>query len=230
MNKHIANNKPVQLLKAALLLGVLTLYVSPVVLAQADDRFTELTEAYADALVNIPEGDALEQRLEDLLELAQQFRRDNQSPESIYLEARLTAGYATTQSVLRMPGLARKAKNEMELALETDPDLLDGAVTAYLGYLYMAVPGWPLSFGSEKKGTQLLEEAMSLGESDLGVNYFYAYKYLPTESWTDMLEQLEKARSLADENTNMPRLKALLLREIESTHKTATRRLAEESE
>lgn len=70
-------------------------------------------------------------------------------------------------------GLAKKAKVSFEKSLELDNDALDGVATFSLGTLYHKVPGWPLSFGSDKQAKKLLIKAIERHPASIDSNYFY---------------------------------------------------------
>ncbi|ABG41353.1 hypothetical protein Patl_2843 [Paraglaciecola sp. T6c] len=70
-------------------------------------------------------------------------------------------------------GLAKKAKLSFEKSLELDNDALDGVATFSLGTLYHKVPGWPLSFGSDKQAKKLLIKAIERHPASIDSNFFY---------------------------------------------------------
>ena len=67
-----------------------------------------------------------------------------------------------------------KAKNLLEFAIQTEPVALDGAAYVTLGTLYYLTPGWPISFGDQKKAEKLLEKALAINPHGIESNYFYA--------------------------------------------------------
>ena len=215
------------LFQPGVLMCILTVYLMHDATAQSDSDFASLTEAYADAMVNIADPAARGARLGSLRDEAKQLLAREETAEHYYLLARITGGYTTTQTnVLRMPGLLRDVRNGIEKALEMNPTLLEGVPTAYLGYLYVVAPGWPVSFGNKKKGIALLDEAMTMGAQNLAVNYFYAHRYGPGKDWQSMREQLLKARSMAEPESTQPMLQALLLQSIDDDLARAERQLA----
>lgn len=70
-------------------------------------------------------------------------------------------------------GLAKKAKVSFEKSLRLDNDALDGVATFSLGTLYHKVPGWPLSFGNDKKAKKLLLSAVERHPKSIDSNFFY---------------------------------------------------------
>lgn len=71
-------------------------------------------------------------------------------------------------------GLAKEAKISLEKSITIDKQALDGAATTTLGALYHKLPGWPLSFGSDKKAEKLLLSAVVAHPESIDANFFYA--------------------------------------------------------
>lgn len=69
--------------------------------------------------------------------------------------------------------LAKKAKASFEKSLKLDGDALEGVATFSLGTLYHKVPGWPLSFGSDKEAKKLLSKAVERHPFSIDTNFFY---------------------------------------------------------
>jgi hypothetical protein len=86
-----------------------------------------------------------------------------------------------------MLGLMKEVKTDMETAISLDPAAQEGRAQAFLGMLYMLLPGWPLSFGDEKKAALLMDGAMKINATNATNCYYYA-RYLVEE------KQYEKAR------------------------------------
>ncbi len=89
-----------------------------------------------------------------LLAKANAFRDQSGSAESIYLLGRITYGYSGTQGVMATRRSFREAKELIELALTMDEKLANGNAKALLGYFYVGLPGWPLSFGDVDRGLE----------------------------------------------------------------------------
>lgn len=81
--------------------------------------------------------------------------------------------YAGAKGGLGALGLAKKAKSDLEKAMEINADALEGSSYTSLGILYHSVPGWPIGFGDEKKAEELLLTAVTLNPGGIDSNYFY---------------------------------------------------------
>ena len=98
------------------------------------------------------------------------------------------AAYQTPFTALESLQLA---KTLLELAIRKKPEALDGAAYVALGTLYYMVPGWPISFGDQKKAEQLLKIALEINPHGIDPNYFYA-DYLLTKDLTKEAERYFK--------------------------------------
>ncbi|PCJ27471.1 MAG: hypothetical protein COA96_02940 [SAR86 cluster bacterium] len=215
--------------RACILLFVLVVYLFlPVVAASSEstDTFEFLSEDYADAMLNIEDKSELKQRLGYLLEKATVLRDTSGSPESIYLLARITYGSSTNQSVFGVRRAMRVSKELIEQALKIDEELLSGTPKALLGYLYVGLPGWPMSFGDKDKGLELLKEAMAIDDQNMSNNYFFAGGLIREGNYEAARDQLIRARELADSNSSMVNMQALILREINSDLRNIEERLS----
>jgi tetratricopeptide (TPR) repeat protein len=91
--------------------------------------------------------------------------------------------------------LVKEAKLKLEQAEAIDGSVLHGSVYASLGTLYAKVPGWPISFGNERKAREYLERALALNPQGLDVNYFYADFLADNDEPQQALIYVEKALS-----------------------------------
>ncbi len=66
------------------------------------------------------------------------------------------------------------AKTLLESAIQEHPAALDGAAFTILGTLYYMTPGWPISFGNNKKAETLLKKGLKINPKSIDANYFYA--------------------------------------------------------
>ncbi|MEC8374887.1 MAG: tetratricopeptide repeat protein, partial [Pseudomonadota bacterium] len=55
-----------------------------------------------------------------------------------------------------------------------DENALAGSAMTSLGVLYHKLPGWPISFGNDKKAEKLLKHALEINPNGIDPNYFYA--------------------------------------------------------
>lgn len=115
--------------------------------------------------------------------------------------------------------LVREALLKLEAAEKINPTVLDGSIFASLGTLYAKVPGWPLSFGNDKKARYYFKKALEVNPDGLDINYFYAEYLTDNDEDALALEYVEKAlnapalisRPVADKGR---RQQAMKLREM----------------
>lgn len=69
---------------------------------------------------------------------------------------------------------AKAARKSFEQAMRVDENALSGSAMTSLGVLYHKLPGWPISFGSDKKAEKLLKHALEINPNGIDSNYFYA--------------------------------------------------------
>lgn len=64
----------------------------------------------------------------------------------------------------------REARQMLETAEQLDPR--SSTIKSLMGSVYYEVPGWPISFGSDKKAAKYLHEALALEPDGMDPNYF----------------------------------------------------------
>jgi tetratricopeptide (TPR) repeat protein len=84
----------------------------------------------------------------------------------------IVSSYAGEKGGLGALSLCKEARASLELAIDHDPAALDGSAFTSLGTLYYKVPGWPISFGSDKKAREYLSKALDLNPTGIDPNYF----------------------------------------------------------
>lgn len=92
----------------------------------------------------------------------------------------IRSSYAGAKGGLGALSAAKAAKVDLEKALELDPGVLEGAAYTSLGVLYLNVPGWPIAFGDDDVGVQLIKKGLEISPTGIDSNYFYA-QYLYNE-------------------------------------------------
>lgn len=131
-----------------------------------------------------------------------------QKKNDLTLQLLLAINLASLASVDNAPSplkLIREAKDLAENVIKIKPDTLHSASYVILGALYYRAPGWPISFGNNKKAEKYLKKAITIHPNNLTTLYFFA----------DFLaQQGKKEQALNYLN------RALTLR-IPSTHKIA---------
>lgn len=90
-------------------------------------------------------------------------------------------------------GMVRSARRLLEDALALDQRAMAGAAHANLGSLYYEVPGWPISFGDNKKAAEHLHAALDIDPGGRDANYFYGDFLLQRKRAAEALPYLEKA-------------------------------------
>lgn len=88
---------------------------------------------------------------------------------------------------------AKTAKANLEQALAEDPHALQGSALTSLGVLYHKVPGWPVSFGSDKLAEKLLTQALAINPDGIDPNFFYAEYLFDKGRYHDAQKHLEAA-------------------------------------
>lgn len=114
-----------------------------------------------------------EKGFEALGKLAQDVRTrypDKAEPEIWY--GIIVASHAGAKGGLGALSLVKDAKKALEHALELNPNALNGSAYTSLGSLYYQVPGWPISFGDDKKALEFLRKALDLNPKGIDPNYF----------------------------------------------------------
>ncbi len=102
-----------------------------------------------------------------------------------------------------------EARNLLQQAIKINPSALDGAAYLALGCLYYQAPGWPISFGDNKKAEQYLRKALALNPEGIEANYYFADFLRQTGYFQEALKYFQKTAVLPD-NPNQPWLSAQL--------------------
>ena len=187
---------------------LLLIFVSITTSAQMSDAVKHIQKQWAIANYQTDEDDQ-EQAFENLAKSATQLVLNN--PDDAYAlvwEGIVYSTYAGVISKLKAGKKAKHAKSSFEKAMKIDGTVMNGSAYTSIGVLYFKVPGWPLSFGSDKKAMKYLKKGIKLNPDGIDSNYFYA-EFLYEEEGEDELaiEHLIKAqnasprpsRPLADE-------------------------------
>jgi len=134
----------------------------------------------------------------------------------------IRSSYAGVKGGLGALSAAKAAKVDLEKALELDPDVLEGAAYTSLGVLYLNVPGWPIAFGDDEVGVQLLKKGLEISPAGIDSNYFYAqYLYNEgelVEAQRYLLRALSAEARLGRELADQGRRREIdeMLREVEN--------------
>ncbi len=182
-------------------LGLLALlYLAPVQ-AQTQPSLTamqQLQQQWAEIKYQQPEPQR-EAAIAQLATLANQFvTQYPRSSELLIWQGIILSTYAGEKGGLGALSLVEQAKQSFEHALELDPQSLSGSAYTSLGALYYQVPGWPLSFGSDKQARKLLEKALEIDPNGIDSNYFYADFLVSQKDYSQARRVLDKAMMAAD--------------------------------
>lgn len=131
--------------------------------------------------------DALDQKLQKLV------AENPQSAEAKIWEAIVLSTYANIMQSLSALPKVEKAKTLLEEAMKSNPRAMNGYAQMTLGALYYQVPGWPISFGNNKKAESYLKEALTFDPQGMDTNYWYGSFLLYDDRADDALIYLQKA-------------------------------------
>ncbi|MBT3133711.1 hypothetical protein KL866_00985 [Alteromonas sp. ALT199] len=98
---------------------------------------------------------------------------------------------------------AESAKENLERAIDKEESVLDGTALTVLAALYHKVPGWPVSFGSDKKAEKLFKRALEINPQGMDQNFFYA-EYLFDEGEYEKAQVFLSRAQNAPEKANRP--------------------------
>ncbi|MDT8427232.1 MAG: hypothetical protein RQ757_00530 [Pseudomonadales bacterium] len=128
-------------------------------------------------------------QFEALISEAEKVTAENpRSAEAWIWSGIIKSTYAGARGGIGALSAAKGARADLEKAIGLNPEAMNGSAYATLGVLYLNVPGWPLAFGDEDKGVELIEKALALAPNDIDNNYFYA-EYLLSEKKFDRAER-----------------------------------------
>ena len=144
------------------------------------------------------EGDAQLSAFSELIEQATKLvEQSENSAESLTWLAISQSSTASAKGGLGALDFAESAKDNLERAIEKEESVLDGTALTVLAALYHKVPGWPVSFGSDKKAEKLFKRALEINPQGMDQNFFYA-EYLFDDG------EYEKAQAFLNRAQNAP--------------------------
>jgi tetratricopeptide (TPR) repeat protein len=182
---------------------LLILLMNPSVNAQTlDENITELRQQWAKVnyqLKDDPQLDAFEQLAE---QVEKTTKRYPDKAEAWIWSGIIKSSFAGKKGGLGALSLAKSAKKDLEKALKLDANALKGSAYTSLGTLYFKLPGWPLSFGSDKKAAFFLKKALKINPQGKEPNYFYGEYLYDDDQYEQAQHYLLIAQSIpARENS-----------------------------
>ncbi|MHC6647977.1 tetratricopeptide repeat protein [Alteromonas sp. HB246098] len=169
--------------------------ITPV--AASPDELLKLQQQWATVNYQL-EGDAQLSAFSELIEQAKKLvEQSENSAESLTWLAISQSSTASAKGGLGALDFAESAKENLERAIEKEESVLDGTALTVLAALYHKVPGWPVSFGSDKKAEKLFKRALEINPQGMDQNFFYA-EYLFDDG------EYEKAQAFLSRAQNAP--------------------------
>lgn len=169
--------------------------VATVALAGVDEDVRQLQTDWAEIKYAKPKAEQ-EKAFEALSQTAATMRDKYPTrAEPLIWYGIIVASHAGAKGGIGALSLAKEAKAAFERALEVDRNALDGSAYASLGSLYYQVPGWPIGFGDDKKGAELLQTALTMNPNGIDPNYFMGDLLYRKGDYAGARAALTKARA-----------------------------------
>lgn len=179
--------------KLALILSLITFVIQ----AQMSDEVIAMQKQWALVNYHTPEKQK-EDEFEKLAKTATQYVINNpKNAQALTWEGIIYSTYAGVAGTFSAGKLAKHAKKSLEKAIKIDGTVLNGSAYTSLGVLYFKVPGWPLSFGNDKKALKNLKKGLEINPNGIDPNYFYADYLIEEDEYQQAKEYLLKAQKAA---------------------------------
>lgn len=150
------------------------LFVVKPAYAAFDDELSALQQRWAAARYQVS-GDERKKQLEKLIVEADSFAKRYSDKADGYLWAGIVRGsLAEAINGLGALSVVKEAKTQLEKAIAIDGKAEDSYAFGVLGLMYAKVPGWPVGFGDDKKGKELLQKGIEASPEGMNINYLYA--------------------------------------------------------
>lgn len=175
--------------------------------ASLESNLQQLQHRWAEIKYRQPEKQQFA-LFEQLAKEAQQLAQSHpNSAEVLVWKGIILSTAAGAKGGLGALSLVKDAKQAFEQSLEIDSTAAMGSAYTSLGSLYYQVPGWPISFGSDKKALQFLQKGLKINPNGIDSNYFYGDFLIHEGKYHEAMQALQKAlkaapregRALADE-------------------------------
>ncbi|MDP2140578.1 MAG: hypothetical protein Q8L20_07175 [Gammaproteobacteria bacterium] len=211
------------------LFALIAMLMTATVTGQSLSVPDQLIERYAEVQLRFDTDEDLEEPLANLLDEAVRYRDLNPTDANAWVvTARIRFGYANTQNIFTGPRLLKFSRDDLEHALTLDHLHNRGLTQAFLGYLYIGLPGWPLSFGDKKRGRELLGEAWAIDSTTLSNQYFYGFTHISDKDYAGAKRHYLQLLESLESDPVQPFLQALYVREVNELLVSLKEELAEE--
>lgn len=175
--------------------GVMLLFWMMPALAGDDveSAVADLQHGWAKVLYQIPQNQK-EKSYRELAAKAHQMTTNFPGRvETIVWEAIVLSSYAEFQNGLGALGKLKTAKELLLSAEKINPLAMDGAIPMVLGVIHYKAPGWPISFGDNRKARAYLETALKINPEGIDPNFYYGEFLMQQRETTQAKIHLEKA-------------------------------------
>lgn len=177
----------------ALVLGTLLSWSLNVAADTGADLTRQLQDQWASIRYTLPEAEQ-EKAYAELAEVANDAVSHYPKTAELWIwRGIVLSTYAGAKGGLGALDLVKQARQSLETAIEIDADALQGSAFTSLGALYYQVPGWPLSFGSDKKARTYLEKALAMNPDGIDPNFFYGDFLISQKQYQQAREVLSHA-------------------------------------
>lgn len=185
--------------------SVAMLFLTSLIILHIDNTQAEdarvLVDRYAELRLKYSSDNDLAEPLRDLLSQAETYRDANPTdPEGWLASARIRFGYANTQGPVRGMQLISVSRDEIEKSVSLNPRADRGFGLAFLGYLYVVMPRWPISFGNKGKGWEYMEQALVVSSESVANKYFLTVMLIADRRFEEAEETLNSAMRVLEES------------------------------
>mgnify|MGYP003626176492 FL=1 len=178
-----------------LLLVLIGLLPYTYALADVNGDVAHLQERWAEVNYELLDSKIQEDAFEQLSNEAIMLTREYPDAAEVWIwSGIIKSTYAGVKGGLGALSLAKDAKTDLEMAMQLNPEALQGSAYTSLGALYYSVPGWPIGFGDDDYAEELLLRALDLNPDGIDSNYFYASYLVSERRYDEAREYLLKAR------------------------------------
>ncbi|MGC2167095.1 MAG: hypothetical protein WA632_13905 [Gallionella sp.] len=113
--------------------------------------------------------------------------------EPMVWQAIVLSSYAEYENGLSALGKLKTAKELLLAAEKIDPAAMHGTIPMVLGVIHYKAPGWPLSFGDDRKAQEYLQAALRSNPDGMDQNFYYGEFLLQLHDDAKASSYLKKA-------------------------------------